>query len=170
MSKVLGKILGTDKVIDGIVETGKTLLDQRYTKQERAEDRLRELEMYEASRNAQDEMDQEQLEMAIQFLEKERADVETSRSAARDFDIKRQGSVDFLQRNASVLIGILLIVLCFGLIGVVVLANPPIESRLSDKLVDMASYLLIAVTGYFMGSSQGSAMKNQIIENRKSRE
>lgn len=171
MSKFLGKVLGTDKVIEGAVDIGKTLVEQRYTKGERAQDRLKELEMLEASRNAQDENDLEQIKLAYDFIQKKEEQARLSRQAAREFDEKRWSSGDFLQRNASILVGLTLIAFCFSLILILVLADPPIEARLSDKVLDMSSWIILAVTGYFLGSSQGSAVKNRMLEGKeKSRE
>lgn len=168
--KLIGKLLGSDKVIDAVKDTTDKLLDQRYTKQERAQDEIRVLEMHEKSRNLLEEIDNDQFHELLSFMEQERKDAEQYRQSARDFDVKRQSSSDFLQRNASILVGLTLIAFCFSLILILVLADPPIEARLSDKVLDMSSWIILAVTGYFLGSSQGSAVKNRLLENGKSRD
>jgi hypothetical protein len=165
--RLIGKILGTDGVVDAVKETTDKLLDQRYTKEERARDSIRVLEMHEASRNASEELDSENLKFALDFLEREREDAEKSVQRAREHEIAMQGNGSFLSANAPMIIGLLVIIFGFSILLVILFAKPPIEDRLSERVIGLVEYLLIATVSYFVGSSVSSSRKNDIIERMK---
>lgn len=165
--RLLGKILGTEGVIDAVENITEKVIDSRYTKEEKARDEMKALEMLESSRNASEELDSENLRYAMDFLENEQREAEKATQLAREYSLAIQGKGGFLLVNAPIVIGLLVLIFGFSILLVILFAEPPIEDRLSERVIGLVEYLLIATVSYFVGSSVSSSRKNDIIERMK---
>jgi hypothetical protein len=103
----------------------------------------------------------------LELVEKEMAYKDTAGARDREVQIATSDKAPYLNKVISPIIAIVVLLLTFGLFGVLLTGSTPVDASRKDILIyilGVLSTISTQIVQYFFGSSAGSKDKNEMIK------